>query len=90
VQVLPFFTMKDFHEEYCAATMDDYGADNVAGMTTFKEVYNDISRNGVVCRMMKGKGSFATCGICNSAAILLANKSRTLTKPERVVVMQYR
>ena len=40
--------------------------------------------------MMNGKGNFSTCGPCNAAAYLLANKDRKLTAAERDTVHQFR
>jgi len=78
------------YEEYYHTSLDDYDEDAIAGKTTFREAYNEISLDGNVCRMMRGKGNFSTCSICNNAARLLANKGRKLSKADRELVQQYR
>jgi hypothetical protein len=79
-----------FYEEYYHTSLDDYDEDTIAKRTTFSNAYHEISEDGNVCRMMRGKGNFSTCNICNNAARLLANKGRKLSKADRELVQQYR
>lgn len=88
--MLPFGSVKAFYDEYTASSLFQPGCDEVASLSTFARGYKAISDHGKYCRMMQGKGSFSTCGTCNGAAALLANKSKHLHPDVRKMIIQYR
>lgn len=92
LQILPFPSVQQFHEEYtCAYANDtDMELDDLASLQTFRDAYKVISNKGTFCRMMTAKGNFSTCGTCNVAAYLLANRGRRLYPAERDLVLKYR
>lgn len=82
--------MKSFYDEYTASSLSQPGCDETASPSTFNRAYQAISKQGKNCRLMKGKGNFSTCGTCNAAASLLANKSKHLKPDVRQMIIQFR
>lgn len=89
-QVLPFASVKAFYDEYTASSLHQHGCDEMSSVSTFTRAYKEISESGKNCRLMRGKGNFSTCGTCNAAAALLANKSKHLHPDVRKMIIRFR
>jgi hypothetical protein len=87
---LPFDSVEDFYREYTTSSLHCGNNDHVAKRTTFQKAYEEISKDEEVCRLMHCKGNFSTCGVCNSAALLLSNRSKVLKPTERNIILAYR
>ncbi len=65
IYILPFDSYKTFYEEYrVSATYEDYDIDDIASYKTF---LRSIDEFGDTIRLMRCKGNFSTCEICNNA-----------------------
>lgn len=72
--VVPFAFVNAFHQEYqswCEHAMVE--PDKYASISTFQRAYSTLESK---IRLLKAKGSFNTCEICNSAAELIQNKRK--------------
>jgi hypothetical protein len=71
VSILPFETVADFYNEYtdhCAGI--GMQPQTIASLRTFEREYTKLKLN---VRMLRCKGSFPTCEVCNNANDLLRN-----------------
>ena len=78
VYVVPFVDVKSFHLEYLQYQAHQQAHnDTVAKTGTFRSAFAKLEKEGKI-KLLKAKGSFHTCEICNNASELLMNKRKLL------------
>jgi hypothetical protein len=87
IYILPFNSYKTFYQEYkVSATYNDYDIDDIACYKTF---LRSIEEFGNTIRLMRCKGNFSTCEICNNAAYILRTNNKW-TKEQREIILKFR
>lgn len=89
VYCLPYGSIKAFYEEYVTSSkVNGNDETTIASETRFRVCFtNEFSRT---VRLMRCKGNFSTCDICNNAADLLNDHTREFTKEQREIIMNFR
>jgi hypothetical protein len=89
IRVLPFGSLKSFYEEYYLSSQILGDLDSsIGGLTLFRTVYKHEFESTL--RLMRCKGNFSTCDICNNAADLLTDRKRGFTKEQRDIISKFR
>lgn len=74
VYVVPFVDVASFHSEYLQyQAHQQANSDTVARIGTFRSAFAKLEKEGKI-KLLKAKGSFHTCEICNNASELLTRE----------------
>ena len=76
--VVPFVDVASFRSKYLQyQAHQQANSDTVARIGTFRSAFAKLEKEGKI-KLLKAKGSFHTCEICNNASELLMNKRKLL------------
>ena len=76
VYVVPFTNVSSFHVEYLQyKAHQQANTEEVARIGTFRSAFLELKKEGKI-KLLKAKGAFQTCEICNNASELLMNKRK--------------
>ena len=87
VYILPFDSYKTFYQEYfVSATYEELDVDEIACYRTFCRA---IATFETKIRLMRCKGNFSTCEVCNNAAYILRTNHKW-SKEQRDIILKFR
>lgn len=76
VYVAPFVDLKSFHNEYLYYHAHQQSrSEDIAKPSTFNSAFKMLHATKGI-KLLKAKGAFQTCEICNNASELLMNKRK--------------